>query len=87
MFNSFTQSSGTLTIMNSSAYDFGGVVDFDDWWFQGFTRRVENGLSAFRRVLFVGVVPEVLPAFSFGIVGASRCYRRALHKSGQVPFT
>ena len=47
----------------------------------------ENGLSAFRRVLFVGVVPEVLPAFSFGIVGASRCYRRALHKSGQVPFT
>lgn len=97
MADSFTQSGGTVTIVNSAAYSLGGVVDFDDWWFQGFTRRVENGLSALRRVLFVVCwscmysnlrkFPEVLPAFSFGIVGASRCYRRALHNSGQVPFT
>ena len=37
--HSFTQLGGTLTVMNLSARE-GGVVDFDDWWFQGFTRRV-----------------------------------------------
>ena len=44
-----------MTIVNSASYNLGGVVDFDDRWFQGFTRRVENGLSALCRVLFVGV--------------------------------
>ena len=68
--HSFTQWGGTLTVMNSSAKN-GGVVDFDDWWFQGFTRRVENGFSALtslvvcRSCMYFRKFPEVLPAFSF----------------------
>ena len=66
----FTQSGGTLTVMNSSAIQ-GGVVDFDDWWFRGFTPRVENGLSALtsrvvcRSCMYFRKFPEVLPAFRF----------------------